>query len=95
MFDKINEIMKLQDEASEEYGIISVQEEYIQIYGLESFMNIAEPNEIKLTNRDDSEFNYELNYTEEGMKFIVVLDDDEYSEYKKSRATNTTKEKVL
>ena len=96
MLKKLEEIKRLQNELNEEYSIINVSSfsKDVQIHEIENFIRIAKDNEIKTRSRADSEFPYGLYFEEFGFKFEIILNEEEYAEYKKSRATNTTSDEL-
>lgn len=79
MIDKIKEASKLMTELDQEYSIIAVANNYVQVYEIEKFISIANGKEsISVKEKMDSDFPYEATFKKDNITFLIVLTESEY-----------------
>jgi len=66
-------------------GVIGVRDDWVQIYDVKSFLEYSNGKNVEITERrpNDLNLNYEATFRVEGIRYIIVLEDDEKEELEK------------
>lgn len=95
MIEKIKKVIELQNELREKYSFISIDSGFfgsnVHVDDLDSFLGLSDK-EILYSERGDREIPHRLSFVEDDIEFFIILDDEEYEEYKKATAGTVTKE---
>lgn len=91
MLEKVKQLTTLMQEIKSEYsGVLSIDDDGIQIYDPDLLLNLSQGEEY-VRKRSSCEYPVELVFETSGTKLYTLLSENQYEEYKKSRAGNTTK----
>src|SRR5699024_10828469 len=107
MIEKIKEVIRLQKELEQEYGITSAERKLITesksfkyrneatVYEVESFLKLSAGHDVLYAPRKNYDYYpHKLYFEAEDVHFYMILTDEKYEEYKKAVAPTTTKEKI-
>ena len=93
MLEKVKQLTTLMQEIKREYpDVISIDDYGIQIYKPDFLLNLSQGKEY-VRKRSCYEYPVELVFETSGTELYTLLSDNQYEEYKKSRASDTTKQR--